>query len=173
MLEARVRADGAAMSPSVRYVLQFADPRGRYDRVEFIWAAITLLAAQLAFALGLWVMNASFLGWRGVVANLAFGWLACAAISKRLHDLGRSAWWMLGGVLTWLVAAIAVALAVALAAGPEALETGAPGFWATFTALMLPPLGLAVWLHLAEGEPVANRYGPGPAQGYAATLQPA
>jgi len=173
MLEARVRADGAAMSPSVRYVLQLADPRGRYDRIEFIWAAITLLAAQLAFALGLWVMDASFMGWRGVVANLAFGWLACAAISKRLHDLGRSGWWMLGGVLAWLVAAIAVALAVALVAGPDALETGAPAFWATFTALMLPPLGLAAWLHLAEGEPVANRYGPGPAQGYAATLQPA
>ena len=153
-------------------VLQLADPRGRYDRVDFIWAAITLLAAQLAFALGLWVMNASFMGWRGLVANLVFGWLAYAAISKRLHDLGRSTWWMLGGVLAWLVAAIVVALAVALVAGPDALATGAPGFWTTFAALMLPPLGLAVWLHLAEGEPPANRYGPAPAQGYA-TLQPA
>jgi len=31
MLEARVRAYGAAMSPSVRYLLQLADPRGRYE----------------------------------------------------------------------------------------------------------------------------------------------
>jgi uncharacterized membrane protein YhaH (DUF805 family) len=142
------------MSPSVRYVLQLADPRGRCDRAEFIWAAVMLVAAQLAFALGLWVANASFAGWRGVVANLVLGWLACAAISKRLHDLGRSGWWMLGGIAAWVVGAIA---------GPHVLETGAPGFWATFAALMVPPLGLALWLHMAEGERSANRYGPVPA----------
>jgi len=151
------------MSPSVRYVLQLADPRGRCDRAEFIWAAVMLVAAQVAFALGLWVANASFAGWRGVVANLVLGWLACAAISKRLHDLGRSGWWMLGGIVAWVVGAIAVALAIALAAGPHVLETGAPGFWATFAALMVPPLGLALWLHMAEGERSANRYGPVPA----------
>jgi uncharacterized membrane protein YhaH (DUF805 family) len=150
------------MSPSLHYVLQLADPRGRSDRTEFIWAAVMLVAAQLAFALGLWVTNASFVGWRGVVAYLVLGWLACAAISRRLHDLGRSGWWMLGGVLAWVVGAIALAVAVALIAGLHALETGAPGFWATFSVLMAPPLGLALWLHLAEGEPAANRYGPVP-----------
>ena len=160
------------MSPSVRYLLQLADPRGRCDRTEFIWATVMVVAAQVAFALGLWATNASFMGWRGVVANLAFGWLTCAAISKRLHDLGRSGWWMLGGMLVWLAGAVAVALVVALVAGPEALETGAPGFWATFAVLMLPPLGLALWLQLAKGEPAANRYGPPPAQGWA-DLQPA
>jgi uncharacterized membrane protein YhaH (DUF805 family) len=154
----------APMSPSLRYALQLADPRGRSDRTEFIWAAVMLTAAQLAFALGLWVSNASFMGWRGVVANLVFGWLACAAISKRLHDLGRSGWWMLGGILAWVVGAIAVAFALALIAGPHVLATGAPGFWATFAVLMAPPLGLALWLHVAEGEPAANCYGPVPAR---------
>ena len=160
------------MSPSLRYVLQLADPRGRSDRTEFIWAAITLIAAQLAFALGLWVTNASFMGWRGLVANLVFGWLTCAAIAKRLHDIGRSVWWMLGGILAWLAVAIVVALIVALVAGPQALETGTRGFWATFAALMAPPFGLAMWLHLAEGEPAANRYGPASAHS-GAGLQPA
>lgn len=160
------------MSPGLLFALQLTDPRGRYDRADFIWAAITLIAAQGAFALGLWLMQASFVGWRGLVANLFFGWLAYAAISKRLHDLGRSSWWMLVGVLVWLAAATAVALVIALAAGPDALEAGTAGFWATFAALMVPPAGLAIWLHVAAGEPTANRYGPAPAHGYPA-LQPA
>ena len=153
---------------SVQFVLQLADPRGRYGRTDFIWAAITLIAAQLAFALGLWVTDASFMGWRGVVANLAFGWLGFSATSKRLHDLGHSTWWILGGTLAWVAGAVAVALAIGLVAGPSALETGTSGFWASFTVLMLPPLGLALWLHLAEGEPIANSYGPAPADGYSA-----
>ena len=156
------------MSPSVRYLLQLADPRGRCDRTEFIWATVMVVAAQVAFALGLWATNASFMGWRGVVANLVLGWLAWAAIAKRLHDLGRSSRWMLGGVLAWVVGAIAVALI----AGSLTFAMGTTGFGATLAALMLPPLGLALWLHLAEGEPVANRYGPPPAQGWAG-LQPA
>jgi uncharacterized membrane protein YhaH (DUF805 family) len=90
MLGARVRVCGAPMSPSVRYLLQLADPRGRCDGAEFIWAAVMLVAAQIAFAAGLWVTNASLMGWRGLVAYLVFAWLAYAAVSKRLHDLGRS-----------------------------------------------------------------------------------
>ena len=156
------------MSPSVRYLLQLADPRGRCDRAEFIWAAVMVVAAQVAFVLGLWVTNASFMGWRGVVANLVLGWFAWAAIAKRLHDLGRSTWWILAGVLGW----VAGAIAVALIAGTHTFEMSTAGFGATLAALMLPPLGLALWLQLAKGEPAANRYGPPPAQGWA-DLQPA
>jgi uncharacterized membrane protein YhaH (DUF805 family) len=158
------------MSPGLHFAVQLADPRGRYDRVDFIWAAVTLIAAQAAFALGLWLMQAPFVGWRGIVANLVFGWLAYAAISKRLHDLGRSGWWMLAGAALWFAAASAVALSIALVAGPDALETGTRGFWATFLALMLPPAGLAVWLHVAAGEPAANRWGPAPSQSHHALL---
>jgi uncharacterized membrane protein YhaH (DUF805 family) len=160
------------MSPSVQFVLQLADPRGRYDRTDFIWAAVTLMAAQFAFAAGLWVTNASFMGWRGLAANAVFIWLGYCAISKRLHDLGHGSWWLLGRVLAWLAGAIAVALVIALVAGPSALQTGSTSFWATFAALMLPPAGLALWLHLAAGNPATNRYGPAPAHACGA-LQPA
>jgi uncharacterized membrane protein YhaH (DUF805 family) len=160
------------MSPGIRYVLDLADPRGRFDRVDLIWAAVTLIAGQIAFALGLWIMNASFLGWRGFLANLVFGWLGYAAISKRLHDLGHSSWWLLGCVLGWLAAALVLALAVALIAGPDALETGTPAFRATCSAVLLPAVVRALWLHLAAGEPRANCYGPAPAHDSGA-LQPA
>lgn len=153
------------MSPSVRYALQLADPRGRCDRVEFMWAAVTLVAAQIAFGLGLWVTHASILGWRGLIANAVFCWLGYAAISKRLHDLGRSAWWLLWALLGWLVGGGALATVIAVAAGPSAIEPGAPGYLATFALMMLPPLGLAVWLHLAQGELTENSYGPTQAHG--------
>src|SRR5262245_34643954 len=156
------------MSPSVRYFLHLADPRGRGDRTEFIWAAVMVVAAQIAFALGLWVTNASVLGWRGIVANLVLGWLAWAAIAKRLHDLGCSSRWILGGFLAW----VAGAIAVPPIAGSHALEMGTAGFGATLAALMLPPLGLALLLLLAKGEPAGNRYGPASAQRWAG-LQPA
>lgn len=158
------------MAPGVRFVLQLADPRGRFDRVDFIWAAVTLVAAQLAFAFGVWLTNSSFLGWRGVLANLVFGWLGFAAISRRLHDVGHSSWWLLASLMAWLVTALIVALAVALIVGPDALEMGSPAFWATFSALMLPPAALALWLHLAAGEPGPNRYGPVLVQGSTALL---
>lgn len=150
------------MSASAQFVLQLADPRGRSDRTDFVWAAVTLFAAQAAFALGLLVMDASFVGWRGALANIAFCWLGYAAISRRLHDTGRSSWWLLSAIMAWLACAVAVAVVAALVAGPDALEMGTRGFWLTFAVLMLPPLGLALWLHLAEGESCANRYGPVP-----------
>jgi uncharacterized membrane protein YhaH (DUF805 family) len=151
------------MFPSLRFVLQLVDPRGRFDRVDFIWAAITLMGAQLAFAFGLWITGASLMGWRGFVANVVFAWLGYCAISKRLHDLGHGNWWLLGRVLLWLAGATTAALVIALVGGPAALEMGTPAFWTTFAALMVPPLGLALWLHLARGEPAANPYGPAPA----------
>jgi uncharacterized membrane protein YhaH (DUF805 family) len=160
------------MSPGIRYVIELADPRGRFDRLDFIWAAATLIAGQLAFVLGLWVTSASFLGWRGFLANLVFGWLAYAAISKRLHDLGHSTWWFLGCILAWLGTALVLAVIVALAVGSDGLETGTPAFWATFSALMLPAAAMALWLHLAAGVPRANCYGPAPTHDGGA-LQPA
>jgi uncharacterized membrane protein YhaH (DUF805 family) len=150
------------MPPAVAFVLQLVDPRGRGDRVDFLWAAIQLVAAQVSFALGLWVSSASVLGWRGFLGNLVFGWLGYAAISRRVHDLGHSGWWLLRRLLAWLVAAATLALLVALGVGAEALEMRPPLLWATFAALLLPLLALALWLHVSAGEPAANRFGPAP-----------
>ena len=152
------------MSPALQFIRQLPDPRGRYGRTDFVWAAITLLGAQLGFAFGLWLTGADFLGWRGAVANTVFAWLGYAAISKRLHDLGHGTWWLAGCVLAWLVVAGLISLVIALVVGPDALDAGSSAFWATFAGLMLPPLTLALWLHLAQGEPVTNRYGPVPSR---------
>jgi hypothetical protein len=49
---------------------------------------------------------------------------------------------------------------------------GTPVFRATFSAVMLPALVMALWLHLAAGEPGANCYGPASTHD-AGALQPA
>jgi hypothetical protein len=52
------------------------------------------------------------------------------------------------------------------------LEMGTPAFWTAFSILMGPPIVLALWLHLAEGQRSANCYGPVPTHPHP-TLQPA
>jgi len=151
------------MPRCAHFALQLVDPRGRFARKGFFSAAGMLLAAQAAVAAGLWLTSARFDGWLALALNMAFCWLGYAAISRRLHDLGRSAWWVPGGALLWVVGAIVAAIALVLAVGPAALEPGAPTYWATFAAMMLPLLGVALWLHFAAGEPGDNRFGPAPA----------
>jgi uncharacterized membrane protein YhaH (DUF805 family) len=115
--------------------------------------------------LGLWGTGAAFDSWIVAAANLAFLWLGYAAVSKRLHDLGRSAWWVPGGILAWVLGATLAAIAIVVFAGPAVLLPGNAGYWGVFALMMLPLLGIAVWLHFAVGEAGANRFGPAPAVG--------
>lgn len=153
------------MPSHIHFALQLLDPRGRCDRKGFLTAAGALLALQATAVLGLWLSETAFDS--GIVAagNLAFLWLGYAAVSKRLHDIGRSAWWVPGGILAWVLGATIAAVGVVLFAGPQVLEPGRPGYWVVFAVMMLPLLGIALWLHFAAGEPGANRYGPAPAGG--------
>jgi uncharacterized membrane protein YhaH (DUF805 family) len=96
-------------------------------------------------------------------ANLAFVYMAVCATARRLHDLGRSAWWMPIAALSWAAAGFLVAAVLALVLGPERLLPGAPAFWAVFLLLLGPAFCAALWLHVTDGEPHANRYGAVPA----------
>jgi uncharacterized membrane protein YhaH (DUF805 family) len=143
--------------------LQLVDPRGRCDRKGFLIAATLLLSAQGLVALGLWLCGLGLDGWIGLAANLGFCWLGYAAVSKRLHDLGRSGWWFAAGAIAWLAASMVFAVGVAVAAGPAQLAPGTPTHHAVFAGMLLPILAALVWLHMAAGERAANRYGPVPA----------
>jgi uncharacterized membrane protein YhaH (DUF805 family) len=151
------------MPPPAIFALHLVDPRGRCDRRGFLTAAGVLLALQAPAALLLWHSGAGFGGLPVVAANAVFCWIGYAVISKRLHDLGRSAWWMPIGLLAWLIVGMVAALAVAIVAGPHVLEPGAAGYWLTLIALLLPLLGGLLWLHVARGQAGSNRFGPVPA----------
>lgn len=160
--------------PTVQFALDFAphlvDPRGRSGRRDFLHVAITLFVLQLVFFALVWLLQADLSGHTALPANAAFCWMGYAAASRRLHDLGRSSWWMPAAVACWIVMGFLVALVIALIAGPSAVKPGSPGFWIAFLCLLAPPFAVALWLHLAAGENGPNRYGPPPAEDYDDTV---
>ena len=136
------------------------DPRGRSGRGDFLRVAITLFVLQLVLLGFLWGIGSEIDGLLVLPVNVLFCWMAYAAVSRRLHDLGRSAWWMPAAVGIWIAAGFLVALFAALLIGPHAVKPGRPGFWLVFACLLVPPMFVALWLHLAAGEGRPNQYGP-------------
>jgi uncharacterized membrane protein YhaH (DUF805 family) len=145
------------------FALQLFDPRGRCNRRGLLLAAVLLLALQLAAGVALWTSGIGFDGHLALLLNAAFCWVGFAVVSKRLHDLGRSTWWVPTALLVWLAGAISLAVAIILVGDPEILTPGAPSYWVAFGVMLAPLLIGAVWLHVADGEPDDNRYGPMPA----------
>jgi uncharacterized membrane protein YhaH (DUF805 family) len=162
------------MSHSPTSVLQVLDPRGRCSRKGLLLAAGILLTAQATIALALLGAGLDLGGNIGMVAGAAFCWIGFALISKRLHDLGRSSWWIAGALLLWLVAIICLAGAIALMGDPDLLAPETPSYWLTLGAMLLPLLVAALWLHTARGDAGSNCYGPEPAErGFSMPVVPA
>ncbi len=150
------------MAPAAHLALQLIDPRGRCSRKGLLLAAAILLALQALATLSVWSTGGHFGGWPALTIDAAFCWAGFATVSKRLHDLGRSAWWLPTAALVWLAAAVSLVTAVVLAADPDVLVPGTPAYWLVFAAMVFPLLVCAIWLHIAAGEPDANRFGPAP-----------
>ena len=143
-------------------VLQAFDPRGRCNRKGLLLAAAILLTLQVAVGLALWVAGFDLASPVLLPLDVAFCWAAFALISKRLHDLGRSAWWIPAIVLIWLAAIISLAGAIVLSGDPDMLAPGTTSYWITFAAMLMPLLVAALWLHSAKGHAGDNRFGPEP-----------
>lgn len=138
------------------------DPRGRCNRRGLLYVSSLLLAVELGLALIVLVADVPFDGPAALVVKLILLWTALVATSKRLHDCGRSAWWIAGtafGLMGWC---FLVTLGVVLLLGPPALAGTPMALGAVMTAVFLPLLSLAIWLHVARGDIEANQYGPVP-----------
>lgn len=136
-------------------------PGGRCDRRGFLLVAAVMLATQAAAALMIWLAGAEHDGPLGMTLNAAFLWLAVTATSKRLHDVGRSAWailWAFFGVMLWTIALVVMMMLV----GGDALVPGAPLYWVTIAGTMLPVFLATLWLHFKRGESGPNRFGEPP-----------
>ena len=80
---------------------QYAVFAGRATRPEFWWF---MLACVLAISLAEWLVGEGFSG----LVTLAVLLPALAVTARRLHDIGRSGWWML---IAWVpVVGIFIAL---------------------------------------------------------------
>jgi uncharacterized membrane protein YhaH (DUF805 family) len=150
------------MSNAITFASQMLDPRGRCNRMALlIWAGV-ILAVQLVLA-GI-LMTAQVDANNVVVKllNLAFLWLAFAATSKRLHDIGHSAAWIIAAFAVWIAACVALGVAAMLTFGPAAIEEGTTAYWALFVLFSAPVLFALIWLHAKLGDAGDNRYGPAP-----------
>lgn len=143
-------------------VRELLDLRGRCNRRGLMAMAGVILALEAALVLVLALTAGDFDGLPASLVKGALLYVVSAGAAKRLHDLGRSAWSLVGGVLGLVLWIFMLTLAVMVMLGPEAARAGGPAFVAIVIATLMPALALFAWLHLAKGEAVDNRYGPVP-----------
>lgn len=85
-----------------------------------------------------------------------FEWLALLLAMPRLHDVGRSGWWV-GGALIAEIVLVILALAL-LPSIDDALIAGG--------VFVMVILCLMIWLGCIPGDPQPNAYGKPPPSGY-------
>lgn len=135
-------------------------PHGRLGRQGFWVAAAGLFVTGLV---------AGLVPVIGGLVGLALLWPWSAVSAKRLHDLGRSGWWIaLPLVPSLLVGGLGVLTAASATMGATMGASGATLALATLTATlglaaMLVSLGFLLWIGLTPGMPGANRFGAVPA----------
>ncbi len=131
------------------------DPRGRASRQDLLVAAGVMLAVDM-------LMAANATGVALYALKILAYWIGCVGIVKRLHDVGRSGWWLAGGAAALCIWAAVLGLGLGFTFGLEQLRPGNIAYIVMLALLILPALGVTLWLHLAEGEKGMNRFGAEP-----------
>ncbi len=138
------------------------DLRGRCNRTGLLVMACAMLVIQFFAVAVIWGTGADFTGSLVILAKFLFLWIATAAIAKRLHDIGVSAWWIPISCIGLVVWSFVQTLVLFFIAGHAILDVNGPMFWVSVAGTMTPVLAATVWLHFAKGVSGANRYGPQP-----------
>ena len=174
---------------ALRPLKNYADFSGRASRAEFWWFFLFIMVSVFAMYMVLIVTmvgaaagasgappSAGLLGAIGIVGiGMLLLWLAMfipmlAVQVRRLHDTGRSGWW-LGGYwllylvyLAMLVGSIGTSLAGAAGGVAPPPDASGPLFIATTIlglVMFIYAIALLVFFCL-PGTPGANRFGPDP-----------
>lgn len=139
------------------------DPRGRASRSGLLAVALVLMAADLAAVAAIMATGAAYTGPGALAFKLVSVWVATAGVSKRLHDLDLSAWWVAKGLVAVAVWSVVVAvLLLTRFDAADALNPARVAFWLNVAATSAPMLAALIWLHVARGTPGANRFGAEP-----------
>jgi uncharacterized membrane protein YhaH (DUF805 family) len=143
------------MNLAKRSAALLLDPRGRISRQDLLVAATFMLTIDL----GLGSLTGGYALY--ALKTVAY-WIGGVGIIKRLHDVGRTGWWLLWGASGMCIWAAILGFGLALIGGFEALLPGSPGYIVLLAALMIPAIGMTLWLHLTPGELEMNCYGASP-----------
>lgn len=142
--------------------LELFDPRGRCNRKGLLIIAVVLLALQAAAGAAMWLGLVQHGGPAARIAEAVFVLLAFTATSKRLHDMGLSAWWILAAFAGMSAWSAVLAMALVLTVGAAALQPGSAAFMVAVVGVMIPAFVATLWLHLKKGDASPNRFGPEP-----------
>jgi len=143
--------------------------RGRARRSEYWWFYLfTIIVGIVAN-----IVDSTVLGWgsvdEGPVANVtSFALLipSLSAVWRRLHDTGRSGWWIGGGILAILVFVIILLSASArsvLVDGGSSLGDELLGVLSIVFVIAIFIYGITMLVFFCQdSQPEDNRYGPSP-----------
>lgn len=143
----------------------FLEMNGRIGRTQFWIGFWAIVGASVVVNL------IPVVGW---LLGFALIWPQVAIAAKRLHDLGRSAWWLLAPFVISILAFVAAAV-VGGAGLLAAMQQGEwSGIWTAAGGLgvaillvlvaFLTGIAFLLWMGLSQGEPEPNRFGPPPAE---------
>ncbi len=122
-------------------------PRGRIGRGPFWIGFAIVMVVSL-------VLN-MIPGVVGHLLGIILLWPQVCIHAKRLHDMGRTAWWMLAPVLVLLVCGVATyALAFSETGG------GVSAGVAPLAIAAVCGIGFLLWVGLTPGSSQTNRFGP-------------
>ncbi len=143
-------------------IYAFLNPDGRSDRRGLLMAAVWLLCLQAFAVTALMAFDLPPLGAVAIACHIAFVWIAFVAASKRLHDLGLSAWWIGKGLAATVVSTVILAAILMCVMDQAAFETGQDGYFLVVGGNILPVFAMTLWLHVQRGMSGGNIYGPLP-----------
>ncbi|MYC29259.1 MAG: DUF805 domain-containing protein [Chloroflexi bacterium] len=162
-----------AITQCLRKYVEF---NGRATRAEFWWWVLAVVIVSFALNAFNGFINAlvgqSAFSILPAVFSLAVLLPNLVVTSRRLHDIGKSGWWL----LVWIVASVlgTIPLGIGIAAMVIAVWSGEswwghPDFWMPLlfgvAVSFLVWIGLFIWWLLwmvRQGQPGANRFGPDP-----------
>lgn len=88
---------------------KYADFKGRARRSEFWWWTLFAMVINLiALVVACGGIDSSFCSW--LIPYLIILLPSMAVTARRLHDIGRTAWWLLGSYGTFIIGLISLPL---------------------------------------------------------------
>jgi uncharacterized membrane protein YhaH (DUF805 family) len=144
-------------------VYAFLNPAGRSNRRGLLVSAGALLTLQMIAVVVYFGFDLPKTGTSAQLCHVAFLWLAFVAMSKRLHDLSLSAWWIGKAMASVVVSTVILAIGLMFFMEQSAFEPGGKGYLIVVLGNMVPIFVMTMWVHFQRGVDVDNRYGPVPA----------
>ena len=142
---------------------------GRAQRSEYWWFYLFTLIVAIFAA----IIDGSIFGWEnsdegpvGSVTSLVLLIPSLSAGWRRLHDTGRSGWWIGGGILAlifFIVVIVSSAALIGFDDGGTNFSGGLVGFLAIGFIIGLLVYGIAMLVFMCQdSHPGDNKYGPSP-----------